>query len=178
MSIYTKSGDKGKTSLLGGTRVSKSHNRIQAIGAIDELIAYIGVIRCHNIKKEYKDMLISAQSILMQCCTQIANEKKSGPNMIKKEYTSRLEKQIDKMEEKLPPMKGFILPGGNLTVANCHVARTICRRAERSCVELSDIEEEILQYINRLGDFLYVISGTLVCELNVEENLWKPDFSS
>lgn len=180
MKVYTRTGDKGETSLIGGTRVPKYHARIEAYGTVDELIAYIALIRDQEIEPGIKKILIGIQDRLMTCAAILAadceNCEVSLPEM-KQEDVVFLEKEIDRMEKELPPLRSFLLPGGHPTVSYCHIARTVCRRAERTALKLgSDISEsEILfKYLNRLADYLFVLSRKLSKDLDVIETQWNP----
>ncbi len=182
MKIYTKKGDKGETSLLGGTRVPKSHIRIESYGTVDELNSWIGLIRDQKIDAQSKDLLIHIQDRLFTIGSHLASDpSKSGIKIpdIKEEDVVVLEKAIDKMNEVLPEMKSFVLPGGYTTVSYCHIARCICRRAERCAVNLAQsekVEDLIIKYLNRLSDYLFVLSRKLSQDLQAEEIPWKPSF--
>lgn len=182
LKIYTKTGDKGTTSLIGGTKVSKSHLRIEAYGTVDELNSYIGLCRdmlndenSRTILQEVQDRLFTIGSSL--ACDPVKEPKMKIPDL-KEEDVMLLEKEIDKMNETLPPMKSFILPGGHITVSHLHIARCICRRAERCCVRLEleelEVEQLIIKYINRLSDYLFVLARFAAFQLNAEEIPWKP----
>lgn len=180
MKIYTKKGDQGKTGLIGGTRVSKDNMKIEAYGTVDELNAYIGLLRDSITNKEYCDQLIEIQDRLFTAGSILAVSD-SGTKMIlpslKEEDVLLLEKSIDIMDSKLPEMKSFVLPGGHQTVSICHVSRTICRRAERRVVSLSEyskIDPLLLTYFNRLSDYLFTLGRSLALELNVKETPWNP----
>jgi len=187
MKIYTKTGDKGETSLFGGGRVSKDNIRVEAYGTIDELNSYIGLVRDQPIDQTSKDSLLKIQNELFIMGSILATppekEKlKSGKERlkiekIKEQHILFLEKEIDKMNEKLPPMTHFILPGGHTTVSYCHIARNVCRRGERICVHLahkSHVNNHILSYLNRLSDYLFVLARKLSKDLQVAEILWIP----
>ena len=178
MKIYTKTGDTGKTSLLEGTRVSKADIRIEAYGNVDELNSYIGMLRDQEINKKRLDFLLEIQNTLFIIGSTLAQRtpKHKIPE-IKKEYVSALEKEIDILETSLPPLKNFIIPGGNTAASFAHIARTVCRRTERSIVQLHEIEiinPLILQYLNRLSDYLFVLSRSICKELSITETLWNP----
>jgi cob(I)alamin adenosyltransferase len=181
MKIYTKKGDKGETSLLGGARVAKSHIRIESYGTVDELNSWIGLIRDQNISAETKKILIHIQDRLFTIGSHLASDPtKHGIKIpdIKEEDVTALEKEMDKMNETLPEMKNFVLPGGHKTVSYCHIARCICRRAERCVVNLASeekVEDIIVKYLNRLSDYLFVLSRKLSHDLNAEEIPWKPN---
>lgn len=188
MKIYTKTGDTGKTSLFGGTRVPKYHLRIEAYGTIDELNSYIGLIRDQKIDTHTSDVLLKIQTELFTLGAMLATppEKellKSGKERLKIEKTSEaeielLEQEIDKMNEELPPMTNFILPGGHTTVSYCHISRCICRRAERITTQLSDestVNPQILMYLNRLSDYLFVLARKLTLDTKSQEIPWIPE---
>ncbi|MBN8702852.1 MAG: cob(I)yrinic acid a,c-diamide adenosyltransferase [Bacteroidetes bacterium] len=180
MKIYTKTGDKGQTSLLGGTRVPKHHIRIEAYGTVDELNSYIGLLRDQTIGKSYVNVLVEIQDRLFTIGSLLAcdPEKKNIkiPSLIETDITY-LEKHIDEMEVLLPPMRSFVLPGGHATVSLCHVSRCICRRAERNIIHLSEVSsvpEIVIQYMNRLSDYLFMLSRKLAQDLNAIETPWIP----
>lgn len=187
MKIYTKTGDNGTTSLFGGTRVSKHHIRIESYGTVDELNSHIGLVRDQNMDPHYKNVLISVQDKLFTVGAILATDPKksilkSGKERlniqkISSEDIEILEKEIDTMNESLPPMTNFILPGGHQTVSFCHIARGVCRRAERLAVALNDIEPfqpETLTYLNRLSDYLFVLARKLSHDLQADEVKWIP----
>ncbi len=187
MKIYTKTGDQGVTALFGGTRVPKDHARIESYGTVDELNSYIGLIRDQDINPHYKTILEEIQDRLFTVGAILATppEKevlKNGELRLKNlgiidSDIVFLENEIDNMEELLPPMTHFILPGGHPTVSHCHIARCICRRAERLAVHLSHnepISEIAIQYLNRLSDYLFVLARKLSKDLNAEEIQWIP----
>lgn len=179
MKIYTKTGDEGKTSLLGGTRVSKNHIRIAAYGAIDELNAYLGLLRDVSETEDRKELLFRIQKSLFVIAALLAaeNEKaRSFSPAFDETGTQALENEIDTMEKSLEPLKSFILPGGHQVVSFCHIARTVCRRAEREVISLSmetEISPAVIKYLNRLSDFLFVLARKYAEELGVEEVKWK-----
>jgi len=188
MKIYTKTGDKGKTSLFGGTRVPKYHLRIEAYGTVDELNSYIGLIRDQKVDSHTGKVLIKIQNELFTLGAMLATppEKetlKSGKqrlniNKINAKSITLLEVEIDKMNESLPPMTNFVLPGGHTTVSFCHIARCICRRAERICTQLSDtsrINDQIIIYLNRLSDYLFVLARKLTIDNQAQEIPWIPE---
>ncbi|MBK6264872.1 cob(I)yrinic acid a,c-diamide adenosyltransferase [Marivirga sp. S37H4] len=180
MKIYTKTGDKGKTSLLGGSRVSKADRRIDAYGNVDELNSWIGLLRDQPVNGNRLLLLIEIQDRLFTIGSHLANEggeRKFAIPEITHTDIERLEKAIDEMNEKLPSMKSFILPGGHASVSYTHIARTVCRRAERGVVALGDsepVEEVIVIYLNRLSDYLFVLSRMVTKELNATEVPWVP----
>jgi cob(I)alamin adenosyltransferase len=179
MKIYTKGGDKGQTSLLGGDRVSKSHMRIHAYGTIDELNSHVGLLSDQEINKERQEFLRAIQSVLFTIGSHLAASPSQDISKlpgIDQEHISILERAIDSMEEDLPALKSFLLPGGHQSVSFCHITRCVCRRAERLVIELNDfepVEPIIIAYLNRLSDYLYVLSRKMGQELGVEEIPWK-----
>jgi cob(I)alamin adenosyltransferase len=183
MKIYTKTGDQGKTSLLGGSRVAKYHLRIEAYGTVDELNSSIGMLRSMEMRDDLVKILIEIQNKLFTIGAQLASEPGDAKIKLPKlsgEDTVYLEKRIDEMDEELPEMRNFVLPGGHPTVAQAHVARCICRRAERIVLHLkdeSDVPPEIPIYLNRLSDFLFVLSRKVSQDVNAEEIPWAPNKS-
>jgi cob(I)alamin adenosyltransferase len=187
MKIYTKTGDKGTTALFGGTRVPKDHIRIESYGTVDELNSYIGLIRDQEIDSRYKKILIEIQDRLFTVGAILATPpekevKKNGELRLQKLGITEsdielLENEIDTMEEALPPMTHFVLPGGHTTVSYCHIARCVCRRAERLAVHLDHnepVSEIVIIYLNRLSDYLFVLARKLSNDLNAEEVKWIP----
>ena len=187
MNIYTKTGDNGTTALFGGTRVPKDHIRIESYGTVDELNSHIGLIRDQDFNAHYKDILIEIQDRLFTVGAILAtppekevlkNGEKRLQNLgIIESDIELLEKEIDAMEEALPPMTHFVLPGGHTTVSYCHIARCVCRRAERLAVHLDHNEpvaEIAIKYLNRLSDYLFVLARKLSYDLNAEEVKWIP----
>ncbi len=179
MKIYTKTGDKGKTSLFGGTRVSKADDRLEAYGTIDELNSYIGLIRDTQDSVERKNLLKEIQDRLFTIGSILATDKESKiaqvPDLLETDI-EMLEKEIDRMDSKLLPMTSFILPGGHVNVSYCHVARCVCRRTERLTIKLSEsvkVEPIIIRYLNRLSDYLFVLSRIVAKELGVDEVPWN-----
>ncbi len=179
--IYTKGGDKGQTSLLGGTRVPKYDNRIEAYGTLDELNSFIGIVRDMNIGKHHKETLLTIQHKIFAAESHLASDKPENteklPKVTEKDIIF-LEKEIDDMNEHLPELRSFILPGGHVIVSYCHVCRTICRRAERLTIKLSEhypIDERILKYLNRLSDYFFVLARKIGHDLGAPETLWKPN---
>lgn len=180
MKIYTKTGDQGITSLLGGTRIPKSELRIDAYGTVDELNSYIGLLRDQQVNSKRSTLLKEVQDRLFTLGAELATS--PGKDKVKKpdllpEDIALLETEMDKMEELLAPLTAFILPGGHQSVSFCHIARTVCRRAERITVELSAVEtvsDLIIQYLNRLSDFLFVLSRMMAKELEADEVNWNP----
>ena len=182
MKIYTKTGDKGTTSLIGGTKVPKSHLRIEAYGTVDELNSYIGLCKDLLTDEQGQKVLLEVQDRLFTIGSSLACDPIKEPKMripdLKETDIELLEKEIDRMEETLPPMKCFILPGGHTTLSHLHIARCVCRRAERCCVRLEleslEVEEIIIKYLNRLSDYLFVLSRYTGHQLKAEEIPWKP----
>jgi len=185
MKIYTKTGDTGTTALFGGTRVPKHHIRIESYGTLDELNSHIGLIRDQNINELYKKVLIEVQDRLFTVGAILATPpeketlKNGQPRLqnlgIVESDIEFLENEIDTMEETLPPMTHFVLPGGHTTVSYCHIARAVCRRTERLIVRLNDIEPTdklIIKYLNRLSDYLFVLARKLSHDLNADEIQW------
>lgn len=180
MKIYTKTGDDGSTSLFGGTRVQKNNIRINAYGTIDELNSVIGIAVSGDINDEIKFELENIQNVLFQIGSELASPENVKSNIIKRtseEDVKNLETLIDKFDEKLPPLKNFILPGGNNSAAQLHFARTVCRRAERIIVELKEFElvsKNVLIYVNRLSDLLFVLARYQNLSRSTAEIIWKP----
>ncbi len=191
MKIYTKTGDKGTTALFGGTRVPKHHIRIDSYGTVDELNSHIGLIRDQKIDELSKNILVIIQDKLFTAGAVLATDPekailKSGQKRlniptIADEDIELLEKEIDRMNESLPPMTHFVLPGGHQTVSFCHIARCVCRRAERlatALYELEPFEETTLKYLNRLSDYLFVLARKLSHDLKADEIKWIPSKNS
>jgi cob(I)alamin adenosyltransferase len=176
MSIYTKTGDKGTTSLINGTRLPKNHIRVEAYGTIDELNAHIALIESMIMDKTLKENLLEIEKNLFIIQTHLAIDPEKEcffdvPD-IQKINVNNLEKNIDQMNAELPPMKSFILLGGDVLIAQCHVARCVCRRAERTLITLSNesfVHSEILSYINRLSDYLFILARYMAKILNITE---------
>ncbi len=180
MKIYTKTGDQGLTSLIGGVRVPKHHIRIEAYGTVDELNSYIGLIRDQEIHDSYKEILKEIQDRLFTIGSSLASDPEKSKMKIPdlhEEDILLLEKEMDQMTEALPELKNFILPGGHTIVSYCHLARVVCRRAERIAVHLSEIsyvDEMGIRYLNRLSDYLFTLSRKVAQDLQVEEYKWIP----
>lgn len=180
MKVYTRTGDKGLTSLVGGARVRKDHQRIEAYGSVDELIAFIAFLR-DNLKNEvHRDFLLWTEDRLMVVSSILAcNDDaiiKQLPQ-ISEEDILKFENEIDRMDLTLSPLTHFVLPGGMPVISACHIARTVCRRAEREVIRLGEQENLdylLVKFINRLSDYLFTLSRTLHRELNVDEIIWKP----
>ncbi|MDO6490763.1 MAG: cob(I)yrinic acid a,c-diamide adenosyltransferase [Cellulophaga sp.] len=188
MKIYTKTGDKGTTALFGGTRVPKHHLRIESYGTVDELNSWMGLIRDQEIHNHYKDVIATIQDKLFTVGAVLATDPekmvlKNGKERLNIEKISNtdielLELEMDKMNESLPQMTHFILPGGHTTVSYCHIARTVCRRAERLASHLNEnepFEANVLSFINRLSDYLFVLSRKLSKDLDATEIKWIPE---
>lgn len=187
MKVYTKTGDKGTTALFGGDRVPKHHIRIESYGTVDELNSHIGLVRDQDINPHYKEILIRIQDRLFTAGAILATPPqkevlKNGKQRLNIPRISEadiqlLENEIDSMEEALPPMTHFVLPGGHTTVSYCHIARCVCRRAERLSVRLNEIEAIdplVLTYLNRLSDYLFVLARKLSADLSANEVKWIP----
>jgi len=180
MKIYTKTGDKGYTSLIGGTRVPKHHLRIESYGTVDELNSYIGLIRDQDIATHDKQILKEIQDRLFTIGSSLASDPERSKMIIPDLHQADielLEKEMDAMNEKLPELRHFILPGGNNAISFCHIARCVCRRAERLAVNLSvesTVEEKVNIYLNRLSDYLFVLARKIGNEQNIPENHWIP----
>jgi cob(I)alamin adenosyltransferase len=181
MKVYTKKGDEGKTGLIGGTRVPKSDLRIDAYGTVDELNSYMGLLRDNATEDRFKEEIIFIQDRLFTLGSWLASDpEKSNMTLpeLRDEDTTRLESSIDWMDEQLEPMRFFVLPGGHQTVSFCHIARCVCRRAERLVVDLNQHaaqDPRILAFLNRLSDYLFVYSRYLTMKLDAEEIPWKPN---
>ena len=182
LKIYTKTGDLGKTSLIGGTKVPKSHIRIDTYGTVDELNSWIGVIGDYATEAHSKLILKEIQDRLFTVGSSLACDPDKEPLMkipdLKESDISLLENEIDLMNEVLAPMKFFVLPGGHLAVSQTHIARCVCRRAERCCVNMQEqaifVDPLVIKYLNRLSDYLFVLSRYFSSQLEVPEIPWKP----
>ncbi|WP_053991839.1 cob(I)yrinic acid a,c-diamide adenosyltransferase [Mangrovimonas sp. TPBH4] len=187
MKIYTKTGDKGSTALFGGTRVPKHHIRIESYGTVDELNSHIGLLRDQEMAAEFKALLVDIQNHLFTVGAILATDPekwtlKNGKDRLNIPKISEadiqvLETAIDQMNDSLPPMTHFVLPGGHQTVSFCHIARCVCRRAERlasALNEISPFQPETLMYLNRLSDYLFVLARKLSYDLQAEEIKWIP----
>ncbi|MEC7752644.1 MAG: cob(I)yrinic acid a,c-diamide adenosyltransferase [Bacteroidota bacterium] len=180
MKIYTKTGDTGTTSLLGGARVSKAHIRIEAYGTVDELNSYIGLLRDQPVNQNRKDILKTIQDRLFTLGADLATEpgkdKVVKPDLFESDI-DLLETEMDRMDEQLPALTSFVLPGGHQSVSFAHLARCVCRRAERISIALNDQEKVsplVIKYLNRLSDYLFVLGRLMAQELNAEEVKWEP----
>jgi len=176
--IYTKTGDKGSTGLLGGERVLKSHPVLEACGALDELNAWLGLIGTNALPPIAPSFIQKTQGLLFNIGAVLASPETSAFKAleISDEDVREIENAIDSMEATLPELKNFVLPGGNVQAAYCHLARTVCRRAERHIVSLGGAQkiEHILQYINRLSDLLFVAARKAIYDAGDKELPWKP----
>lgn len=180
MKIYTKTGDIGETSLFGGRRVLKSELRIESYGTVDELNSWIGLVRDVSTEPALVNLLKEIQDRLFTIGSELAadpdNAKLKVPDLHESDVTL-LEQKMDEMESGLEPLRSFILPGGHVHVSYCHLARTVCRRAERLAVALnhvSPVPPLIIKYLNRLSDFLFMLCRKLAHDLKVEEVKWEP----
>lgn len=177
--IYTKTGDKGETGLFGGRRLAKNHSRIEAYGTVDELNAFIGLLSDYLESPDLVQELNRIQSLLFVIGANLASEPKKENAIpdVRDEDIQTLEEAIDRMDRSLPELKHFILPGGHPAVSYAHVARTVCRRAERLVVALAHQEvvaDIIIRYLNRLSDYLFVLARKVGNDLQVEERKWEP----
>lgn len=178
MKIYTKSGDKGNTSLIGGKRVAKDEIQIEAYGTIDELNSNLGLLRDYCVLKRDKSFILDIQENLFIIGSLLAidysNNQKEHINFSKeKNYT--IEKEIDRISLTLPVMTNFVIPGGHVTVSTCHISRSVCRRAERNCIQFNkenQLNENILIYLNRLSDYLFILSRKITQDTNTQEIKW------
>lgn len=179
MKIYTKSGDNGTTRIIGGTRILKSDTRIEASGTIDELISYLGLIKDQIELKEYRGFLFQIQNKLMVCESILVNDSNNSNNKsqnITEEDINRLETEIDDIEKEVDPLDSFIIPGGHVLISHIHIARTICRRAERDCIKAGEnfaVNTLVIVYLNRLSDYLYMFARIMAKMLNVDEIKWN-----
>lgn len=179
--IYTKTGDKGTTSLLGGKKVSKSHDRIEAYGTVDELNSFIGLLKDHeSVEARIKNQLYWIQETLFSLGSILATESDFKgfelPQITHIEIT-QLEQWIDYYDAKLPTLKNFILPGGHSAVSLCHICRTVCRRAERATLRLAEneaLDQNIIPFLNRLSDYFFILARKITLDLNVPETPWIP----
>jgi cob(I)alamin adenosyltransferase len=180
MKIYTKTGDKGFTSLIGGTRVPKHHLRIESYGTVDELNSYIGLIRDQDITTHDKDLLKEIQDRLFTIGSLLAADPEKSKMVIPDLHLTdieALEQEMDAINEIITPLKHFILPGGNNTISYCHVARCVCRRAERLTVHLAEestVDEKVVMYLNRLSDYLFTLARKIAHDNKIAENEWIP----
>lgn len=180
MKIYTKKGDSGDTSLFGGERVSKSSERIDAYGTVDELNSFVGLAASYELSDKGTEYIRKVQEMLFILGADLATppSKKARINRITEEDIRFLEEAIDELEEELETLKNFILPGGSQSGATLHIARTVCRRAERAtvqCKETDDISDVALKFLNRLSDFFFVLARYENKQAGVREEVWKPE---
>jgi len=180
MKIYTKTGDKGLTSLIGGTRVPKHHLRIESYGTVDELNSHIGLIRDQDISQHDKEILKHIQDRLFTIGSSLAADPEKSKMIIPDLNLADielLENEMDSIDVQLPPLKHFILPGGSNTISFCHIARCVCRRAERLTVHLAEestVDEKVNIYLNRLSDYLFILARKVGNERKIPENEWIP----
>lgn len=180
MKIYTKTGDQGLTSLIGGTRVPKSSLRIECYGTVDEVNSYIGLVRDQEVNAGRRDLLKEIQDRLFTIGASLASDPEKSRMKIpdlREDDVLLLEQEMDRMNETLPELREFVLPGGHPAVSFAHVARCVCRRAERLVIALREdsfVADLVAIYLNRLSDYLFVLSRVMARELNVEEVTWKP----
>ena len=181
MKIYTKGGDKGQTSLLGGVRKLKSDIRIQAYGTVDELNSHVGLLADQPVNQGRVDFLRAIQTELFAIGSYLASDPDQQHKLLPKvnnDAVDQLESAIDEMDSQLPQLRSFVLPGGHQSVSFCHIARCVCRRAERKVVALNEVQDVdlwILEYLNRLSDYLFVLSRMMATELEVDEIPWIPN---
>lgn len=181
MKIYTRTGDQGQTSLLGGTRVPKDHARIEAYGTVDELNSHLGMLR-DMVPEEHHALLDQVQGTLFSIGSRLAASSEAEADQwqvpkVDEAVITELEQAMDRMDADLPEMRNFILPGGHAAISQAHICRTVCRRAERRLVELARSEElpgELVRYLNRLSDLLFVLARHLGLRLGVPERPWTP----
>lgn len=179
MKIYTRTGDDGTTSLSGGRRIPKFDIQVEAYGSVDELIAWIGLLRDNQKDQDRKEFLIYIQDQLMRCAAALATDQENpSKRTILPEESSiqKMESEIDKMEAGLKPLSSFILPGGHTIVSYCHIARCVCRRAERNTLRFNEtvkLPGIIVRFLNRLSDYLFVLSRKMGSELDSEEIKWR-----
>ncbi len=180
MKIYTKTGDKGSTSLIGGKRVPKYHPRIEAYGTVDELMAFTSLLRDQELSNHWKEVLLEILDRLMTCASILAADCTDCKVKIPPIHSSDiefLEKEIDYMDSQLQPLTSFVIPGGHPSISLCHVARTVCRRAERFTIHLAEeeqIPENLIIYLNRLSDFFFTLSRIVALEINYYQISWQP----
>jgi len=184
MRVYTRTGDKGETSLASGTRVQKDHLRLEAYGTVDELNSHLGLLQSAIPDSVEKIRLTKVQNRVFIVSSNLAmdNEEllKKLPRILEEDITE-IEKAMDVILDQIPPLKNFILPAGHPTVAACHIARTVCRRAERRMVTLARevaVEPILIRYINRLSDYLFVLARKTAYDLHVGEVIWTSNFRS
>lgn len=178
--VYTRTGDHGETSIVGGIRMKKSSERLEAYGSVDELNAQLGLLAAMLPEGENRSMILRIQNTLFSVCTNLATDQSRTPlyesARLPEGEIALLEKEMDKMMSSLPDRQGFILPGGTLAAAQTHVCRTVCRRAERRIVALAEVAQvspEVQQYVNRLSDYLFVLAKIINFNDNVSEIIWE-----
>ena len=177
MKIYTKTGDRGQTGLYSGKRLSKSHIRVEAYGTVDELNAFVGLLRDHVADEAISAELLAQQHHLFALGAAMADDRPGEAYRLPAEATPTLEARMDAMNEVLPKMTHFILPGGAPVLSYAHLCRTVCRRAERRTVELAagvSLDESIVIYLNRLSDYFFVLGRFLAHSAGIEEVKWVP----
>ncbi len=180
MKVYTKTGDDGTTGLFGGARVPKYHIRIESYGTVDELNSYIGLVRFRDIDPFAKETLAEVQDRLFTIGSILASDPSKSNLVVPDLHESDiefLEKEMDRMNDTLPELRAFVLPGGNDTISFCHIARCVCRRAERLTVLLNEKEPVsplVIKYLNRLSDYLFVLSRKIAQYNEVKEVPWRP----
>jgi cob(I)alamin adenosyltransferase len=181
MRVYTKTGDDGTSGLIGGTRVEKYDLRLEAYGTVDELNSWLGLIRSQPIDQITREILLSVQNILFVIGARLATDLTKTDLSVRLPLSlseiTKLEKEMDRILDQLPPMEHFVLPGGSNTVSYCHLARTVCRRAERRVCQLAKevtIPSELIKYLNRLSDYLFVLSRKVAIDEQVDEVQWLP----
>jgi len=180
MKIYTKTGDKGMTGLIGGSRVKKNDKRLEAYGTVDELNSFIGLLVANELDSDLKEVLFGIQNNLFEIgsflATDFSSVKPESVLMLAENDIKVLENEIDRMNEKLPPLKNFILPGGNNISAICHICRTITRRAERNIQAVNNLYpavDYLPEYVNRLSDYFFVLARYVNLTFKTEEIYWK-----
>lgn len=178
--VYTRTGDKGMTSLVGGVRIKKSSTRLEAYGTVDELSAHLGLLAALLPEGTERDNIIRIQNNLFNVCTHLATDQSQTPLYpsahLAEGETAFLEQEVDRMMQLLPERQGFVLPGGTQVAAQAHVARTVCRRAERriaALAETCEVGEDIIQYVNRLSDYLFVLAKIINFNSNQAEIIWQ-----
>ncbi len=178
--IYTGTGDDGTTSLVGGTRVSKDSLRLDGYGTIDELNCHLGMVRSYPIDNEDKDFIVFLQNKLFSVGGHLATDSSvtalKSATIITPQDVELIEKEMDRLDEKLPPLRHFVLPGGHPQVSACHIARTVCRRAERIIISLnreSKIDPVLLVFVNRVSDYLFILSRKISQDVKIEEIHWQ-----
>ncbi len=181
MRVYTKTGDDGTSGLIGGTRVEKYDLRLESYGTVDELNSWLGLIRSQPIDQNTREVLLSVQNNLFvigaRLATDLSRADLADKLPLSMDDIAKLEKEMDLILDHLPPMEHFVLPGGSNTISYCHLARTVCRRAERRVCQLAkgvSTPPEIIKYLNRLSDYLFVLSRKIAVDEQVDEVQWRP----